>query len=182
MSKLETIKGYQDSPQQELVRAINELSEKAGQIDQILVQFESINQVQRHSLQSLAQEISSETTTAIQQQLLALGNKASGLEQTLSKVEKSAEFLEKAQKPIQQAAWKIHDAANQVSRNQWLKIVAVAVVAATLTAVLVVGGMHGLKQLQQKLGTNDHQLMQLWERATPAEQNLMLEIYKRPSK
>ena len=179
MSKIETVNNLPDSPQQELIKAINQLSEKAGNLDQVLVQFENINQAQRQSIQALAQEISSETTTAIQQQLLALGNKTSSLEQTLGKVEKAADFLEKAQKPIQSAAWKIHESAEVVSRNQWLKIVLAATVAATLTAALVLAGTHGLKRLQQK---NETQLQQLLDRATPQEIELIRRIYSRPGR
>ncbi len=182
MNKLETVKNLPDSQQLQLVQAVNELSARAGQIEQILETFDQITEAQRQSIQALADQISQQATSSLQQQLLMLSGKTDTLEKTLLKVNQSAELLEKAQKPISSAAWKIHESAQEIQRQPWRRLLIVAAVAAILSASLTLGGMHGLKQLQQNPEIKDVQLQQLLDRATPAEQNLMLEIYKRPNK
>lgn len=197
MSKLETAMGSSASAPSQLIKQIKELQRQMEQsrqeIDQLppaiaeqvsqalapleglsLDKIEGLAQIQRTTLDTMSQEMTTKATKSFEtstRQLLTT------ISQTSQQLESSTTSLAAAAT----AATTLQEQA-QAARPRWWKMPALATGSALASAALVVLLIGILDSSSLALlNVDDPRLDQLLERATQAEYELLKEIYNRPA-
>lgn len=197
MSKTAMATGSSASAPSQLIKQIRTLQEQMEQsraeIDQLppaiaeqvsqaleplqglsLGEIEKLAQIQRTTLDAMATELTTQATKSFETSTRRLLTTINQTSQQLEESATAAATLPEAANQLQEQA--------QAMRPRWWKGPALAVGSAILSAAVVVAliGLLDSSKLAL-LNVDDPRLQRLLERATPAEYELIREIYKRPA-
>lgn len=185
----------------EAMKALDPVLQMSEQVNQALAAFDRVNSVQRSTLESLSQELTSQAAAAMEtraasmdQTLQDLASQVQGLKSTVASMEASSKSMQSLPKKLanaateaanemQSSAAELARQAQQVRPSVWL-VLGQMLGAAMLGAVLVAAGQVALNRILPPSETqqNADWAASLWTKSTEAERKLLNQIASRPAK
>jgi ABC-type transporter Mla subunit MlaD len=185
----------------EAMKALDPVLQMSEQVNQALTAFDRVNSVQRSTLESLSQELTSQAAAAMEtraasmdQTLRELASQVQGLKSTVASMEASSKSMQSLPKKLasaataaanemQSSAGELARQAQEVRPSVWLML-GQMLGAAMLGAVLVAAGQAGLNRI---LPPGDVQKQaqwagDLWAKSSEQERKLLNQIVSRPAR